>query len=72
MMNFPQNGKDLPPKAKFPGNEIPKFRIFVDVWKPVPLEWGDNRCLQCYTQGPALKIQNCPRLFIIALYRDGT
>ena len=28
-MNFsPQNYKDFPPKAKFPGNEIPKFHIF--------------------------------------------
>ena len=24
----PQNCKSFPPKAKFPGNEIPKFRIF--------------------------------------------
>ena len=28
MTNFPQNRKDFPPKARFPGNEILKFHIF--------------------------------------------
>ena len=25
---FPQYSKDFPPKAKFPGDKIPKFHIF--------------------------------------------
>ena len=44
---FPQNCKDFPPKAKFPGNEIPKFHFFPHGWLFTPFDFGP----QCSATG---------------------
>ena len=44
---FPQNCKDFPPKAKFPGNKIPKFHIFT-MHRPMQTITLGRRCSCCY------------------------